>query len=367
MASPPFNINQAIPADNDIVSQHPTNARTFRDVVESWLLINHDTNGYHSRVDIPRSASPTTPAASTDVLFVSTRGRLKIKHPDGTEEFVGTPPGAIQWYAVVSAPTGWLYADGSAVSRSTYADLFDIIGTTYGAGDGSTTFNLPDIRGRSIVGVEGGSGRISTATMSLLTVGGVGGAELRSLVANNIPSGVGVNVTSLSVSIPSISVTVNGTISGTATGSTASGAVTGTASGGTVTGTATGSVSGTASVTSSDDLVHVGGTSDNFTSVAGTGTFINPTRKAITSTGSISGSINGTSLNGTLSGAAAVTASFIGAPVTPGTVTGTFTGSGTGTGSGGTGTGSGVTTGSVSGVGFGIMQPSIVEFPMIKT
>ena len=49
--------------------------------------------------------------------------------------------------------TGFLYCDGSAVSRSTYSALFAKIGTTYGAGDGSTTFNLPDARGVAIVGV----------------------------------------------------------------------------------------------------------------------------------------------------------------------------------------------------------------------
>jgi microcystin-dependent protein len=57
------------------------------------------------------------------------------------------PAGAVQAFAMNSAPTGWLAADGTAVSRSTYASLFGAIGTTYGAGDGSTTFALPDLRG----------------------------------------------------------------------------------------------------------------------------------------------------------------------------------------------------------------------------
>jgi microcystin-dependent protein len=58
-----------------------------------------------------------------------------------------TPAGAVMAFAMNSAPTGWLEADGTAVSRSTYAALFSAIGTTYGAGDGSTTFALPDLRG----------------------------------------------------------------------------------------------------------------------------------------------------------------------------------------------------------------------------
>ena len=57
------------------------------------------------------------------------------------------PAGAVMPFAMNSAPSGWLAADGTAVSRSTYATLFAAISTTHGAGDGSTTFNLPDLRG----------------------------------------------------------------------------------------------------------------------------------------------------------------------------------------------------------------------------
>jgi microcystin-dependent protein len=62
------------------------------------------------------------------------------------------PAGAVMPFAMNSAPAGWLAADGAAVSRSTYAALFSAIGTTYGAGDGSTTFALPDLRGYFVRG-----------------------------------------------------------------------------------------------------------------------------------------------------------------------------------------------------------------------
>ena len=62
------------------------------------------------------------------------------------------PAGAIMAFAMNGAPAGWLAADGSAVSRTTYAALFGAIGTTYGAGDNSTTFNLPDLRGYFVRG-----------------------------------------------------------------------------------------------------------------------------------------------------------------------------------------------------------------------
>lgn len=59
----------------------------------------------------------------------------------------GMPPGAIQRFAMPTPPAGWLKANGQAVSRTLYADLFAAIGTTWGAGDGSTTFNVPELRG----------------------------------------------------------------------------------------------------------------------------------------------------------------------------------------------------------------------------
>lgn len=62
----------------------------------------------------------------------------------------GTPAGAVEYFAMNSAPDGWLIANGQAVSRTTYADLFAAIGTSYGAGNGTTTFNVPDLRGEFI-------------------------------------------------------------------------------------------------------------------------------------------------------------------------------------------------------------------------
>ena len=70
----------------------------------------------------------------------------------------GNPAGQIIYVALSSAPTGYLKANGAAVSRSTYAALFAAIGTVFGAGDGSTTFNVPDLRGEFIRGWDDGRG-----------------------------------------------------------------------------------------------------------------------------------------------------------------------------------------------------------------
>jgi len=70
----------------------------------------------------------------------------------------GVPSGAVMSFASETAPTGWLKANGAAVSRTTYADLFGAIGTVFGAGDGSTTFLLPDMRGQFARGWDDGRG-----------------------------------------------------------------------------------------------------------------------------------------------------------------------------------------------------------------
>ena len=80
----------------------------------------------------------------------------------------GVPSGGIVAYGGTSAPTNFLLCQGQAVSRTTYSTLFGIIGTTYGAGDGSTTFNLPNLQGRFPLG------KAAAGTGS--TLGGTGGA-----------------------------------------------------------------------------------------------------------------------------------------------------------------------------------------------
>ena len=96
-------------------------------------------------------------------------------------------------YAGTSAPTGWLFCFGQAVSRTTYADLFSAISTTYGSGDGSSTFNLPDLRGRTVAGKDdmGGSSanRLTDQSGGLNgdTLGDTGGAETHTLTTSQMP------------------------------------------------------------------------------------------------------------------------------------------------------------------------------------
>jgi hypothetical protein len=78
-------------------------------------------------------------------------------------------PGIVKMYAASTPPTGYLLCDGSAVSRTTYADLFSVIGETWGAGDASTTFNVPDLVGAAPSGAGTSTGYTADETIVLGT------------------------------------------------------------------------------------------------------------------------------------------------------------------------------------------------------
>jgi len=88
-----------------------------------------------------------------------------------------SPPGSMLPYAGSTAPTGWLLCYGQAVSRTTYATLFGIISTTYGVGDGSTTFNVPDMRGRAAIGLDNLGGSAASRVAAATSLGQAAGAE----------------------------------------------------------------------------------------------------------------------------------------------------------------------------------------------
>lgn len=103
----------------------------------------------------------------------------------GTLSATGTPTfplGMIIWSAASSGPSLCLPCDGAAVSRSTYSALFGAIGTGYGSGDGSTTFNVPDLRGRTAIGTGTGAG------LTARSAGQSGGEETHILTAGEMPS-----------------------------------------------------------------------------------------------------------------------------------------------------------------------------------
>ena len=123
---------------------------THWDDLINGVLVEHNQDGTHGAI------TATSVAATSSVTVGGTS--------------VLSPAGAIMQYAGSSAPSGWLIADGSAVSRTTYAALFAVISTTYGSGNGSTTFNLPNLKGKVPVGVD-------SSDTSFDVLGETGGAK----------------------------------------------------------------------------------------------------------------------------------------------------------------------------------------------
>ncbi|MFP4322644.1 MAG: phage tail protein [Anaerolineales bacterium] len=103
---------------------------------------------------------------------------------------IGVPVGTGALWFTSTAPAGWLICDGSAVSRTTYAALFALWGTTFGVGDGSTTFNLPDGRGRFMLGADnlGGTSANRVTATQADTIGGTAGAETHTLTEGEMPN-----------------------------------------------------------------------------------------------------------------------------------------------------------------------------------
>lgn len=227
--------NQTITLSGD-ASGSGTTAITVTVADDSHNHIISNVDGLQTALDAKLASSSYTAA---DVL-------TKIKTVDGSgsgldadtldgkhanDSSILNPTGSIIMYGAASAPSGYYLCEGAAISRSTYSALFAVIGTTYGTGDGSTTFNVPDFRDRAPYGAStftlgsktagevNSSGQNSTGT-------GTSGSSGASTVANNTGTGTtGTGTTGSATSggtAPSIPASTYNTGSGTSGGSGAS-------------------------------------------------------------------------------------------------------------------------------------------------
>jgi microcystin-dependent protein len=134
----------------------------------------------------------TSPKINENVVLTATA--TELNYVDGVTSAIqtqlnttntavttNTPVGSMTMFGGASAPTGWLMCDGTAVSRTTYASLFAVIGTAYGAGDTTTTFNVPDLLGRIPMGAGTGTG------LTARTLGEELGSESTTLTSSHIP------------------------------------------------------------------------------------------------------------------------------------------------------------------------------------
>lgn len=124
------------------------------------------------------------------------------------------PLGMMFPYPSLTAPTSnFSLAYGQAISRTTYSNLFTLIGTSFGSGNGSTTFNIPDLRGRNIAGHDSMGGSAAGRITQIAGVGGAGGAEYHTLTSSELPASIS----------HSLSGSVSGTFSGSGTGTSDAG------------------------------------------------------------------------------------------------------------------------------------------------
>jgi microcystin-dependent protein len=145
------------------------------------------TTGAVVAASVPHSfsAGETLTAANLNSNFAALDQRLAALEsglPSGTVVAYGGPSGASADAGAAALPSGWLLCDGSAVSRTTYASLFAAVGINFGGGDGITTFNLPDLRGRTIIGVGKGAG------LTARTLAQSVGEEAHTLSAGEMPA-----------------------------------------------------------------------------------------------------------------------------------------------------------------------------------
>ncbi len=137
---------------------------------------------YHPAITIEKKAGEVK--AGIGITPTISEG-LEVKGTVKADSFIGNfqdsvSIGSIQLWSSSSIPENWLLCDGRAVTRSGYSELFSTIGTTFGAGDGSTTFNVPNLSGRVPVGKDG--------TADFNTIGKVGGEKTHQLTTNEMPS-----------------------------------------------------------------------------------------------------------------------------------------------------------------------------------
>lgn len=171
-ASPIINISGTLTSNATIIL--PSN------LTKIWAMGNWTTGAYSVTVQSSGGgASQTlTQGASQMIGFDS----FNVYQAIPTFE-PPIPVGTVMHFAGSTAPAKWNLCDGSAISRTTYASLFSAIGTTYGVGDGSTTFNVPDTRGRVMASPDSGTGRLYSWGL-----GTGGGESAHTLTVAEMPS-----------------------------------------------------------------------------------------------------------------------------------------------------------------------------------
>ena len=173
-------------ADRFVVNDDGTMVQVA--LTDLLTYLDTDLTSLTALTTVGASGTATTIGGLTYPSADGTNGQVLSTNGSGAVAFTSLadftlPAGLIFPYAGITAPSGYVLCYGQAISRTTYATLFTAIGTTYGTGDGSSTFNLPDLRGRVVAGQDDMGGTSAdrltnqTAGVNGDTLGATGGAE----------------------------------------------------------------------------------------------------------------------------------------------------------------------------------------------
>ena len=213
MATPPFLPDESKPADADIVSQYPAVERLFRDIVESWLLIDHDTDGEHKQITLPERADPGAVAntgilytkddsTDTELFYIDDSGNVVQITQDGGPgpEMAAFPAGTIMFFHQAAAPTGWtkkiaiafdnsalrLVTDTAWVSGRQGATAFDsVFGSGKTAGATTLTAAQSGVPAHTHPGPDGHNFVFQPVSGANLGDGGASQAHTHALTGSN--------------------------------------------------------------------------------------------------------------------------------------------------------------------------------------
>lgn len=172
-------VNPDIPViGNPVATEDPKVKNALEAIVNALNAI--DNANIASNADI-NGAKLLAGSVNTTQLADAAITAAKIAPGAVSQSGTAAPVASILQFAGSTAPSGWIICDGAAVSRSTYSDLFTAIGTAYGEGNGSTTFNLPNLKGRVPVGLDSSQTEFDAR-------GETGGAKTHTLTSSEIAS-----------------------------------------------------------------------------------------------------------------------------------------------------------------------------------
>jgi len=197
---PSSNWDETKPAGTRDINLGDDDIREFKQQVREIIEVDHKMEaensgadwGHHNIVTLLVQTAMTTVANAGRICAKTVSGIIELFYRDdqGTETQITsngsinigtTLSGEIRGYAGATAPAGWLICDGSAISRADYAALFAVCGILYGGGDGATTFNIPDFRGKVPIGKN-------IADADFDTLGETGGEKTHTLTVDEIPA-----------------------------------------------------------------------------------------------------------------------------------------------------------------------------------